>query len=369
MSKGTILSEKPYAFVPLLEKKESEKYIGHNKIHPDRYSGKLFLKMETLSPVHVSQGKYRFEDNKNDFTVMTAELNNRVYIPGSGIKGAIRSITESVSYSCAPQPPKRFLNQALPSSNRFVCQKQDACVSCRLFGFSSRDVSYKGQIIFEDFSPIEEVKLETRLLPQLQSPFKKDYPKNRLRPFPENGYGNERLYYCQVCNDFDKCNTCTKEEYLEKLKLLNNNSRNYRFRGRKFYYHSKETEERKNGIPHEFIPAGTTLVGSVIINNLSYEELSLLAFSFGLDKAITPKIGYGKPAYFGSVRFSFEKYEDIKSRYGLKKEELDFTTLAKEYREKAPKDIKTNINILSNILNWDNPAGNPWPIRDGNKTY
>lgn len=62
------------------------------------YTGKLVLEMETLSPVFVGSG---FEKSENEILYKSfIRFLDKPVIPGSSIKGMLRTICQAVSYSC-----------------------------------------------------------------------------------------------------------------------------------------------------------------------------------------------------------------------------------------------------------------------------
>ena len=94
----TFLKDKPYEFVPLLRECRKEKYFGHHVIEEDTYAGKLKLKLTTLSPLHIGGGDRDYDENGNVIVKQMCR-NGKAVIPGSSLKGAVRSIAEAVSYS------------------------------------------------------------------------------------------------------------------------------------------------------------------------------------------------------------------------------------------------------------------------------
>lgn len=371
----TLLKNKPYGFVPLVEATERQPVAGHHTLRRDRYSGRLILELEVLTPVHVSVGRYRLAGNGRGLVGCMASRGGRPVVPGSSVKGVVRSVAEAVSPSCTPRLPngERSLEAALPANNRSSCNGENGtvCVTCRLFGYSVGSRSYRGQVGFGEFAPPSgrEVRIEIHSIPPLNEPFR-TYPRNNP-PF-RGKYGNERLYYCRLCQDEPHdCATCTKDDYLARLRRAGP-ARPVRFRGRKFYYHSRQREESPGNRyrPYECLPAGARLTGAVFFTNLTRSELSLLAFSLGLDGSFALKLGYGKPAYFGSIRFHLCGVEWLAGRYGLPAgEHPDIQELAGLYPQEVAPDLQQRISILREILDWEHPQGRPWPTVQGNKIY
>lgn len=91
----------PYNFVPLSDKVVSPfwaNHISHDIPFKDAQSGKLTLKIKAESPIYVRNGMPRNaaenDLKKNDFN----NFNNRYFIPGSSVKGMLRSVMEIMSF-------------------------------------------------------------------------------------------------------------------------------------------------------------------------------------------------------------------------------------------------------------------------------
>lgn len=91
----------PYNFVPLNEKVVMPfwaKYVSHDIPFEDSQSGILKLSIKAESPIYVRNGVPRSmnenDPEKNEFN----HINNRYFIPGSSIKGMIRSVVEIMSF-------------------------------------------------------------------------------------------------------------------------------------------------------------------------------------------------------------------------------------------------------------------------------
>ena len=84
----------PYNFVPLnKEVIPGEKLPDFDRFHSDRYSGYIEITIETLTPLFISEGKVEGEKEEKFFTVA-----GKPKIPGSSIRGMVRTLVEIVSY-------------------------------------------------------------------------------------------------------------------------------------------------------------------------------------------------------------------------------------------------------------------------------
>lgn len=340
---GTLLRQKPYTFIPILPVRGKDRcgIVPHDILDKNRFTGKMTLELSVVTPLHIGSGSYRMRNGQ----LVQAFLRSGdiPVIPGSSLKGVVRSLAEAASRSCLPQPPVRNnsrLENALPSGVGIRCTKDAACITCRLFGFVGKE-SYRGRVIFGEFRPVDNVELTVTEFPALEQPFK-DY----------KGRGNERLYYCRFyevvsCKGPERCPDCTKEEWLKWWESLKGQLPPASYRGRKLYLLG---EPRRGSQPFETVPSGTRFRGEVTFQNLDMNELSLLCFALGLDGVINLRIGYGKPAYYGTVRtrllgVSWYARDDLFKR----REYPDPQELAKNYGDQYP-DVKRNVNLIREIL-------------------
>lgn len=346
---GTLLRHKPYAFIPILPVRQEDRkeIVPHNLLDKTRLTGKITLELSALTPLHIGSGSYRMIDGQ----LVQAFLRDGEIpvIPGSSLKGVVRSLAEACSRSCLPRPPVKNnsrLENALPPGVRTRCNDKAACITCRLFGFVGRGKSYRGRVVFGEFRPVGEVQLSVEKLPALEQPFK-DYPQKDNR-----GGGNERLYYCSFyeavpCNGPAHCPDCTKEEWLEWFKRLKERLPAAAYRGRKLYLLG---EPRSGNQPVETAAPGSVFQGEVTFQNLDEDELSLLCFALGLDGTINLSIGYGKPAYYGTVRTKLLEVSWY-ARGGLfeQAEYPDLLGLARNYGDHDP-DVKKNVDLVRQVL-------------------
>ena len=391
----TLLAEIPYNFVPIAEKVVREK---REKIHQvyerekDLYSGKLKLKITTLVPLHIGSGRYHYENGIFQYSFI--RKNGQPVIPGSSFRGAVRSVLEAVSHSCVAIRGginENLLGRALPPQNNNSCTTyQDACPACRLFGLAKGKGSSKGLVEFTDFIAEGKVVTQTIGIPGQNAPFR-DYPQkskdnknqnNRSLNLDEQDYlremksilraqqsvekyGNERLYYCMLCENRNlaQCYECTKQNFWKKYEEYKLSKdilkRPFAFRGRKFYYHGKNqitTSSGKNIDYREFVPKNTSFVGEIYFRNLTLEDYGLLLYSLGLGKEFYLKLGYGKPLFFGTVEVSLIKAE----KYRLSPDLPGVKEAIEAYKNSA-KDLEKQRAYLERWLSWEEPLGQPWP--------
>jgi len=238
---------KPYEFVPLLEgQQDLAKPVGHHRYQPDTLSGVLRATIVARSAVHVASGLLeQTRDPKYPLIKAHFRVNGKIAIPGTSLKGCIRSIVEAISRSAVHVTRARGLpTETLPS-----CSVDQLDPAARLFGAQG----YLGPVRFADAVLIEE-KIITVPTPQL------------FRPRPES-----------VDTYFD----------------------GRRPRRRKFYMHG---ELAKGDLPLEACDAGSRFGLRMDFNNLTQGELGLILIALGLgEPRLWPKLGGGKPVCLGTI--------------------------------------------------------------------
>ena len=80
----------PYNFIPLNEKVvDAESVLEFNRYHENRYSGYIDFELETVTPLYI-----RRESGSSEFF----SIDGKVKIPGSSMRGMIRTIIEITSF-------------------------------------------------------------------------------------------------------------------------------------------------------------------------------------------------------------------------------------------------------------------------------
>ncbi len=253
------IAPKPFEFVPFPRQVARREIAGHERLDlANRYSGRLTLIFETLTPLFIGTGSYALGKDcgfpKEKVVRPFYRVNGAPTIPGSSLKGVARSIAEAVSPSCITTT--RILPDQLPQGMELVqsrnnkCLVNYACPACSLFGHSgqSHDVraNYLGKVSFGDAQLIGSGRTQLFRLAPLFAP----------RP------GKPR--------------------------------------GRKFYYHSVPAEDTRQP-PVEVVPDKQRFQCRIDLENLSQAELGLLCFALGIGGTLTLKLGGGKPLGLGSL--------------------------------------------------------------------
>jgi len=260
--------EKPYDFVPFPKRRPyRQKGAGQDKLNPCLLSGTLELTLRTLTPVHVGSGYSDFikAGNQEYLAALQASkpireegtTRRRYLIPGSSIKGAVRSIVEAITCSCIRITQGRTQGRHrpyIPQGYGGCMSVNDLCIACRLFGAQD----YQGHVSFEDaVAPKGSlVLLDT---PLLWTPAR-------------GGHGLPPRY------------------------LQGNQAR-----GRKFYRHARPPS---GADLRACIKSDAELPLRIHFLNLSEAELGVLLTALGLhpDHPFPIKLGGGKPVGLGSVQ-------------------------------------------------------------------
>ncbi|OFI07064.1 RAMP superfamily protein [Clostridium acetireducens DSM 10703] len=235
-------------------------------------------------------------DTKDNKTIYSSFIRNNgeLIIPGTSFKGCIRNIAEALSRSCMTKSKNIYENK-IPVSKREP--KYSRCIICNMFGA----MGYKSRIQFSD------LKLS------------KSTSKNK-----------------------------TEIIKLPKSFTPNPNSKDYlnddgKYKGYKFYMHGINGVQLKGDIPYEFVPKGTEFQGQIIFKELTDEQVQLLCFSLGITGDIHPKIGFGKSYLYGSIEVTAESH---------------WVKKGNDYKNIDDKDIKTNIDKIIEVLNFENAVKN-----------
>jgi hypothetical protein len=256
--------EKPYDFVPFPKRRpDRKKGAGQDKLNPCLLSGTLELTLHTLTPVHVGLGYSDFvtAGNQEYLAALQASkpvreadaVRRRYPIPGSSIKGAVRSLVEAITRSCVRITQSRH-RPYIPQGYGGCMSVNDLCIACRLFGAQD----YQGHVSFED-AVAPKGSLVLLGTPLLWTPAR-------------GGRGLPPRY------------------------LQGNQAR-----GRKFYRHARPP----SGVdPRACIKSGAELPLRIHFLNLSEAELGVLLTALGLhpDHPFPIKLGGGKPVGLGSVQ-------------------------------------------------------------------
>jgi CRISPR/Cas system CSM-associated protein Csm3 (group 7 of RAMP superfamily) len=231
------------------------------------FTGKLELTFTVVSEyLFVGSGGYEFDPNhrnqRPDVWYTFYRRNGQICIPGTSIKGAIRSIIETISNSCVSQSDRAedvHKTHNPCRAHKRNPEKSQLCPACRLFGVTG----FRGRVHFADALPVEDATLKIVKIGDLH------------KPDPKKHAGKGRKFY-----------------EVKQVPTLSDPrpQQNFRF--------------------VEALPKGTRFQTTLHFENLTEGELGLLAWGLGwqvhegrLALAFPPKLGGAKPRCFGAVEF------------------------------------------------------------------
>jgi CRISPR/Cas system CSM-associated protein Csm3 (group 7 of RAMP superfamily) len=287
----------PYDFVRLPERVVRERPLTHHKFQ--NHNGTMLCRLTAISPIFIpaalsSGSAQRFihaRYNGSDLPV----------IPGSSLKGVVRSVAEAISPSCVGLSRELFdrhgtlesrYRRKIRSEFETCKNAEKLCPACRIFGMVSGDSHFLGKISISDaHTKTGQFKTGAEII---LKPLMEPKPRHTAFYLPDDEVA-----------------------------------------GRKFYFHQaapnttiQPTPFTKKVIPLEGLnaqgEAQTIFDFDVTFSNLTDDEYSILVFSLTLTEGMRHKVGSGKPHGLGTVRIEIL--------------ELSQTDANRRYRGLAAKD-------------------------------
>jgi len=254
--------EKPFDYIPFAQSDEVKAAkappAGHHRYDPTLCTGYLTGEISVLTPVHVASGTLELTKRvAPNLAPATPLIKGFVrsggvrVIPGSTLKGAVRSVVEAITPSTVGKvgrqtniPP--FLREPTGVNKDKAPAQNPLSPADRLFGV----MDYLGQVCFSDARQLGDaavlIRMPSLFAPRTQGPA----------------------------------------------------------RGRKFYKHGRPAT---GNTPVEAVPVNGRFAFRCDFENLSEAELGVLLLALGQgEPALHLKLGGGKPACYGSVRITVE---------------------------------------------------------------
>ena len=293
-----------YDFVPLLDGNRG----GVNENSPV-YEGKINLKLHSESPVYVGSGQETLIDGRL-CRALIRNADGFPILPGSSIKGVVRTIAQSVSYSGSCAELLRIYTDNRGKEKLGYFSNTDCkCLVCTMLGC----MGTSSRVYFSDFKATGS---DTEII-------------NALKPFS--------------VSDSIQSNRNTSSKTSQK------GSNSIRWVMCAMLW----------GAYQQNVKAGTTFIGEVVYKGITERHLEILCFSLGLDGSFPLRVGGNKPGFFGVVRpeilsftcYSSGSYKNLKI-HDLSEEskQMDPVNLASEYG-KNDSDVCRNIDKLRDIIN------------------
>lgn len=284
----------PYGFVSLVGRPNRQPATLHHKFAGE--SGQFTCRLTAKTPLFVFDPSFARIIGGSHEVAQFPVRNREAIIPGSSLKGVIRSVAEAVEASCLTLFDKQYRGSGVtrgktlktwtPSGYQNCSDLNKLCPACRLFGMLNGDTVFAGKVSISDAKtkPGQYILLGNMILDVLSGP----KPEGRPKTYTEAG-GNT-------------------------------------IQGRKFYRHQldgvltrvgrKQDNQNKTVQP---IDIGAEFTFTVDYADLRPEELRLLLYALVLEPEMWHKIGMGKPLGLGSVQIEITEWTKIdrQARYKM----------------------------------------------------
>ncbi|EKQ67357.1 putative RAMP superfamily protein probably involved in DNA repair [Leptolyngbyaceae cyanobacterium JSC-12] len=258
---------KPYDFVALPSGgKRLGAVQGHHILEDELLNGRLYLSLTIQTTSFVASGLTVLgSDLSSKIPLIKTSIFNeqKLIIPGSSLKGTIRSAYEAITKSClcktkaqTNKVPDNF------SECRIKREEKQVCPACQLFGA----MGWQGLISFPDVVGVE-VSTGISFVPSLYAPQSKS-----------NNYYQS----------------------------------NQQIKGRKFYYHAREAVSHgEKGIDAQVATKNYVFKAVLQLKNVSKQQLGALCIVLGQDPKhpMALKVGGGKPIGMGTMTVEIEALE------------------------------------------------------------
>ena len=152
--------------MPLAKRVNRKRPIGHDRYDAAYKTGQIQGTIEALSLIHIGSGV--IDLGQDEELIKTAvRAGGNVVIPGSTLKGAIRSVVEAISESCVCKVSRETRRVAARDFRDFMecSRKERLCVACRMFGA----MGFQSNIAIQD-APHIDGEIVTKPVPELYSP-------------------------------------------------------------------------------------------------------------------------------------------------------------------------------------------------------
>jgi CRISPR/Cas system CSM-associated protein Csm3 (group 7 of RAMP superfamily) len=271
----------PYGFVCFGPAAQRESATRHEQF--DGLSGRLTCHLTARTHLFIPQTQENRERGHQELKLLRS-AQGLPLLPGSSLKGIIRSTAEALSGSCLVLPTGRRgeveyrgrppVFYRIPYGFEHCRDADHLCPACRIFGSLNGNEHFLGKIGLNDAIATEQADAEKMTIEALME------PKPRHRAWYEDP--QQRGF----------------------------------IRGRKFYYH-RPLGPRRTTVKNDYnktieaIRPGTIFEFKLDYTNLTGAELALLVFALILEPEMCHKVGMGKPVGLGSARIEIVGWKQI----------------------------------------------------------
>ncbi len=171
---------KYYGEVPMGRIDKQDVAHGHDQLHPDRLTGRLRATLEARQALHIGSGMVTPPEKLKlpaSYPLVKEffRAGSRLVVPATSIKGAIRSLVEAFTHSCAPA------TREAERSCRFVPHRQEElCPACRVFGA----MGFQGAFRFDEGAFLKGTRRGLEEVPPQYQP-RGNISKRRYYPHTE----------------------------------------------------------------------------------------------------------------------------------------------------------------------------------------
>ncbi|CAB3394566.1 RAMP superfamily CRISPR-associated protein [Kyrpidia spormannii] len=264
---GVFLSP-PFHFYPVDPNLRRQPPRHRNILDGKLVHGRLLVKLRTLTQLIVGTGEYELSDDR--FVRAIQREQGIPVIPGSTVRGVLRQYVELLSKSCVlfkDNGQGRDLPRSLSCKTSSDGGQASVCPACQLFGIVGKKITLSGLVSAGTFRPIGDAREEEVQIPQLYR--------------PQHTHQDNNIYFRKVY-----CHGNPKYILDAIPKWIGRRSESFRA-----------------------VSAQVEYAGYVDVENCTPEEVGLVVLALGAvpQYRFDIKMGYAKPAFFGSIRATVEE--------------------------------------------------------------
>lgn len=298
-----------YEFVPLpreVARDERPEAAWHQR-REGTLSGALRVTLRAEQPVHVGSGQKRLHEGK--VVRAGARIQGRPGIPGSSLKGVLRSRYEAITKSCVQAPPARqhkvrsrthegitraeLTAQAQGEAAFGACTDRLRCPACALFG----RMSLRSRVTVHDLACMTDATFQ---IAPIDPPFGPNLHHvgeytiaDARHPGQARQFQVHRLYGRKFAIGTGPAGDRPQRALPDHERRSTGRTRD----------HAQQPQQWI-----EVIPAGTTITGELRLYNVLPAELGGLLAALGRAPESALKIGAGKGRGFGRLRLAAIHY-------------------------------------------------------------
>lgn len=272
----------PYDFVRLDPNVKPQRSAGPRHHQFTGLSGSIEGTITTLTPLFIPGSL-----GDGDVRQFRRSRAKKPIIPGSSLKGLMRSLVETIGPGCWWLLAAEHIEK-LPEAYRQCRDRDKLCPACRMFGMmqTGRDAHMlEGHVRFNDGVCDDPKPYPPMYTPILSNP----KPRHTAWYFagPDRTTTGHKYFFHQAAVASESgLRTTRKNETAQNIEIAP-------------------------------IGAGSVFAFSATFDSVAEADLALLLYALVLEEGMRHKIGYAKPAGLGSIEIKLTKLQvrDMKQRY------------------------------------------------------